>query len=258
MSIFKYKAVSQKQSGTRKRPQISSRSGSFPLRLGAIDGKHINTQPPAHGGSTFCYYKCRFSMQIMAVDAAYQFRHVSVEGGTGQCLSDAGIFQHHSQTLRALSKDLNFPSAKPLLGSNYSSPILIFGKRFILSPTFPFCQMDHDQQVFTSWARQAAEEVFGIFANLWSLPHHNSAELMMAPHSQAHLSHIDEEQWWSHNTTCRFRAITLSFFFLPVYYFYLFIFNTNPSSQGSEDYYGMLIEGTRMVGALQPLHHRKD
>lgn len=164
----------------RKWLQISSRSGSFPLCLGAIDRKHINTQPPAHGGSTFCYYKCRFSMQIMAVDAAYQFRHVSAEGGTGQCLSDAGIFAQSDfkSSLQGPQLSICKTSAglKLLKSHSYFLENDSFSLRRGLMKPFPFGQMDHDQQVFTFRARQAVEDVFGIFANPWSLPHHNSAE----------------------------------------------------------------------------------
>ncbi len=39
----------------------------FPHCLGALDGKHIFIQPPAHSGSTFHNYKGRFSILMMAV-----------------------------------------------------------------------------------------------------------------------------------------------------------------------------------------------
>lgn len=51
----------------------------FPHCLGAIDGKHINVQPPQHSGSIYRNYKQRFSVQMMAVvDASYKFRYNDV------------------------------------------------------------------------------------------------------------------------------------------------------------------------------------
>lgn len=83
------------------------------LRFWAL--QHINIQPPAHGGSTFCCYKCWFSVQIMAVDAANPFRYVSMGPQSRAC--DAGIFAQ-MDFKRALDQGLlNIPTAKLPPGS---------------------------------------------------------------------------------------------------------------------------------------------
>ena len=99
----------------------------FPHCLGAIDGKHISIQPPAHSGRTFYNYKSRFSvLMLAAVDASYQFRYVSV-GAQGRA-SDGDIFTQ-SDLKEALDTGLlNIPSAKPLPGSNIEAPLHVTGR----------------------------------------------------------------------------------------------------------------------------------
>lgn len=146
----------------------------FPHCLGAIDGKHINIQPPAHSGSTFRNYKGRFSVLMMAVvDAKYNFKYVSV-GAQGRA-SDAGMFAV-SDFKQALDRGLlSIPAAKPLPGSDIEAPFMFLGDdayplRTDLMKPYSFRQMDHQQRVFNyrlSRARRVVENGFGILANRW-------------------------------------------------------------------------------------------
>uniref|UniRef100_A0A667X2E5 DDE Tnp4 domain-containing protein n=1 Tax=Myripristis murdjan TaxID=586833 RepID=A0A667X2E5_9TELE len=146
----------------------------FPHCLGAIDGKHITIQPPAHSGSTFRNYKGRFSVVLMAVvDASYQFKYVSV-GAQGRA-SDAGVFAE-SDFKQALDRNLlSIPAAKLLPGSDMEAPFVFLGDdayplRSDLMKPFSFRQMDHAQRVFNyrlSRGRRVVENGFGILANRW-------------------------------------------------------------------------------------------
>ena len=120
--------------------------------LDAIDGKHINIQPPAHSGSTFRNYKGCFSVLLMAVvDAKYKFKYVSV-GAQGRAF-DAGVFAE-SDFRQALDKNLHhIPAAKLLPGSDMEVPFMFLGDDayplcFDLMKPYSFCQMDHEQGFF--------------------------------------------------------------------------------------------------------------
>lgn len=98
----------------RKWLQIPTRSDSFPLRLGDIDGKHINTQPvEALSATTSAGSLFRLRLLMQHTNSGTSVWS-GAQGSASQMLESL-----HSQTLRALYKDLKFPSAKPLLVSNY-------------------------------------------------------------------------------------------------------------------------------------------
>lgn len=117
------------------------------ITLRFLAHQHISIQPAAHSGSTFRNFKCRFAVQMMdVVDAAYQFRYVSV-GAQGKA-PDAGIFAQ-MDFKRALDQGLlNIPSAKLLPGSATEALLMIWEMMHTLSVVISFCQMDHDQRVF--------------------------------------------------------------------------------------------------------------
>ncbi|XP_034542105.1 uncharacterized protein LOC117814732 [Notolabrus celidotus] len=144
----------------------------YPICLGALDGKHIYIQPPGHSGSTFCNYKGRFSVVLMAVvDAQYKFVYVSV-GAQGR-LSDGGLFAH-SDLRRAMEAGLlNVPPPEPLPNTETVMPYMLvaddaFPLRSHLQKPFSHRQLDHDQRIYNyrlSRARQVVENAFGILAN---------------------------------------------------------------------------------------------
>ena len=144
----------------------------FPHCLGAIDGKHIYIQPPAHSGSMWFNYKSRFSVLMMAaVDAHYKFIYVSV-GAQGR-VSDAGFFAN-SDLKKALDQALlNVPPPKKLPSSEVLCPYMFVGDgayplRIDLMKPYPFRQLDQNQRIFNyrlSRTRRVVENAFGILAN---------------------------------------------------------------------------------------------
>lgn len=137
MSIFKYKAVFQKQrrtwggNGCRFLPEVAVFPfASEPSMGNTLTHSHQHTAEPI-SATTGAGSLCRLWLLMQHTNSGMSVWR-GAQGSASQMLESL-----HSQTLRALYKDLNFPSAKPLLGSKYWSPILIFGKRFILSPTWP-------------------------------------------------------------------------------------------------------------------------
>lgn len=144
----------------------------FPHCLGALDGKHIYIQPPAHSGSTWHNYKSRFSVLMMAVvDANYKFIYISV--GTQGRVSDAGLFAH-SDLKKALDQGLlNVPPPEKLPNSDVVLPYMLVGDeayplRTDLMKPYPFRQMDHNHRIYNyrlSRARRVVENAFGILAN---------------------------------------------------------------------------------------------
>ncbi|XP_058627155.1 uncharacterized protein LOC131537599 [Onychostoma macrolepis] len=146
----------------------------FPQCLGSLDGKHIYIQPPAHSGSTFRNYKCRFSiLMLAAIDANCNFIYVNV--GTQGRVSDAGLFAN-SDLKRALDEELlHVPQPKSLPNSNIQFPFVLAGdEAYPLRPDLmkpsPHRQLEFDQRVFNyrlSRARRVVENAFGILANRW-------------------------------------------------------------------------------------------
>lgn len=144
----------------------------FPHCLGALDGKHIYIQPPAHSGSVWHNYKGIFSVLMMAaVDANYKFIYISV--GTQGRVSDAGLFAH-SDLKKALDQGLlNVPPPEKLPGSDIVLPYTYvadeaYPLRIDLMKPYPFRQLDHNQRVYNyrlSRARRVVENAFGILAN---------------------------------------------------------------------------------------------
>lgn len=66
---------------------------NFPHCLGALDGKRMLLQKPAHSGSHYYDYKGNFSIILLAlVDADYKFLYADI--GTNGRASDGGVWSN--------------------------------------------------------------------------------------------------------------------------------------------------------------------
>lgn len=89
----------------------------FPHCMGAMDGKHVVLQAPAHTGSDFYNYKDQFSIVLLAlVDAKYLFRYVDI-GCKGR-ISDGGVFKNTPLYANLQQGNLNLPNPHALPGRN--------------------------------------------------------------------------------------------------------------------------------------------
>ncbi|KAJ8913890.1 hypothetical protein NQ315_005687 [Exocentrus adspersus] len=81
----------------------------LPHCVGAIDGKHVSIQAPAHSGSTYYNYKGSHSIVLLALcDARYKFTLVDI-GSEGRH-SDGGIFKNSNIGKRILENQMKFPA----------------------------------------------------------------------------------------------------------------------------------------------------
>ncbi|XP_033103960.1 uncharacterized protein LOC117106669, partial [Anneissia japonica] len=145
---------------------------NFPNCLGALDGKHVNLQPPPNSGSEYFNYKNSFSMVLMAlVDSSYKFLYVDF--GTNGRVSDGGVFSKCSLDKGLKNKAIGVPNASPLPGTNVDVPYMIvadeaFPLREDIMKPYPLRQLTKEQRVFNyrlSRARRVSENTFGIFSN---------------------------------------------------------------------------------------------
>lgn len=85
---------------------------NFPNCIGALDGKYVVIESPAHSGSKYFSYKKTFSIVLLAlVDADYKFLIVDI-GGLGKN-SDGNIFANFNFGKALVENKLNLPSDKP-------------------------------------------------------------------------------------------------------------------------------------------------
>lgn len=104
---------------------------NFPNCIGAIDGKHIVVQAPAHSGSTFYNYKACHSIILLAIcDANYCFTLVNI--GSERRQSDGGIFQRSDIGIALENNQLNVPSAENVSENCILPFVLVGGEAFAL------------------------------------------------------------------------------------------------------------------------------
>ena len=105
---------------------------NFPHCIGAMDGKHVNIQPPPNSGSFYYNYKNRFSVALLAVvDAHYKFQYIDI--GCNGRVSDGSVFRQSSFFKARENNSLNIPPTEPLLGGSLSVPYVL-----VRDSAFPF------------------------------------------------------------------------------------------------------------------------
>ena len=145
---------------------------SFPHCMGAMDGKHVVLQAPAHTGSDFFNYKGQFSIVLLAiVDAKCMFRYVDI-GCKGR-ISDGGVFKNTPLYANLQQGNLNLPNPYALPGRNKAiQPVIVADDAFALDVNVlkPY-PGQHDkgskERIFNyrlSRARRIVENAFGILS----------------------------------------------------------------------------------------------
>lgn len=141
--------------------------------IGAIDGKHIVVQAPAHSGSTFYNYHGCHSLVLLAIcDANYCFTCVDI-GAEGR-QSDGGIFQRSDIGIAFENNLLNVPSPENV-SENCILPFVLVGdeafplKTYMMRP-FPRKSLTYEKRIFNyrlSRARRIIESTFGLLVARW-------------------------------------------------------------------------------------------
>lgn len=139
----------------------------FPQCFGAIDGCHIEVNPPQEEASDYFNYKGWYSTVLFAcVDYRYRFMYVNV-GSPGKC-NDSTIFETSLLKVQHEKNPIFQMNAKTIQGVNV--PVLLIGdsafrlSRYVMKP-FPFssCQ-DEAEKKFNfhlSKCRRVVENAFG-------------------------------------------------------------------------------------------------
>lgn len=94
--------------------------------LGALDGKHIRINAPAHSGSLFYNFKGYHSIVLFAmVDARYRFRFIDV-GCNGRA-NDSTIYKDGFLYNGIKNKSLGIPKKRFLKGKKIKIPYYFIG-----------------------------------------------------------------------------------------------------------------------------------
>ena len=145
---------------------------NFPNCIGALDGKHVQIQPPPNSGSLYYNYKQFNSVVLLAlVDAEYRFLYVDV-GSYGR-ISDGGVFTSCSLSTALESNALHVPNDCKLPGSSTMTPFVVVAddafplKNYIMKP-FGSKNLSHSHKIYNyrlSRARRVVENAFGILSS---------------------------------------------------------------------------------------------
>lgn len=138
--------------------------------LGALDGKHVAVQKPAHSGSLYYNYKLYFSIVLMAlVNANKEF--IMIDVGTNGRVSDGGVLFYTKFWELFEKGDFNIPDAAPLPNTAQKFPHVIISDgafalgKHLMKP-YPQNACNAERVTFNyrlSRARQVVEGAFGIF-----------------------------------------------------------------------------------------------
>lgn len=149
----------------------------FPQCVGAIDGKHILVQCPAHSGSEYYNFKNTYSIVLMAlVDSDYRFIFADI-GGQGR-ISDGGIFKNSLLWKKIDAGNLNLPLDHPLPNREKSVPYVFLGDgafalhKHIMKPFSGSHNVGTKERTFNyklSSSRVIVENVFGILTSVFRI-----------------------------------------------------------------------------------------
>ncbi|XP_060846197.1 uncharacterized protein LOC132925853 [Rhopalosiphum padi] len=151
----------------------------FPHCVGAIDGKHIVVQCPAHSGSEFYNYKGTYSFVLMAlVDSDYHFIFADI-GGQGR-ISDGGIEILKNSLLwqKIDSNNINLPPDTPLPGRKMNVPYVFLSDgafalhKHIMKPFLGNHNIGTAKRTFNqklSSTRVIVENVFGVLTSVYRI-----------------------------------------------------------------------------------------
>lgn len=149
---------------------------NFPNCVGAVDGKHIRIQCPAHSGTMFFNYKKFFSICLLAVaDANYKFLTDDI-GAYGK-QSDGGTFRETKLCKNLITVPHNWPKPKEIPGTTTYAPFVLVGDEAFplmenLMRPFPGTALTEDRRRFNkrlSRSRTVVERAFGIMTNKWRI-----------------------------------------------------------------------------------------
>ena len=140
--------------------------------IGAVDGKHVEIQPPHGSGSYFYNNKGTHRIVLMAVaNANYEFIYIDV--GANGPVSDGGVWGNCTLSKRLEENKAGLPGPETLNNSTKCLPYIFVGddafplKQYLLKP-FPFRNQTDEQRIFSyrlSRARRIIENAFGIMSN---------------------------------------------------------------------------------------------
>ncbi|XP_047518535.1 protein ALP1-like [Pieris napi] len=151
---------------------------NFPNCMGALDGKHIRINSPAHSGSLFFNYKNYNSIVLLGlVDSKYRFVYVDIGAYGKEC--DSTIFQNTKLYELLIQHRLPIPVSKPLPGLQKPVPYVFIADEGLplmsnLMRPYSGKHLSIDQRIFNyrlSRARRNVECAFGILANKWRIFH---------------------------------------------------------------------------------------